>query len=163
MKKIIILGVASLLLFGGGCVSQKNDTQKEPVAEVKNSVKTFVHPKYGFSFDVPSNVELVTQADGTTVSFIDPVSRVEFGTLTYKTVSQKITFALEGGKKENVGVDGISSAFHYRQDPSGGGVDTALVINLPGKADNVLIQAALTPDYPTVDLKAVAASWKWKK
>ena len=167
MKKIIF--AAALVCFvGTGCASapaEKQATVKQKTDAEIVGTSNFKHQKFGFSFEVPSNfpvdVSVVYAKNGNDVMFIDKKSGDRRLTLIVQPGIPGVP--LPENKIEHPVVDGVNCNLYHDVDQADGGKLDKMVCDFPDGGNSVYVGSGELPDMPMVDLKKIAATWKWKK
>ncbi|OGH60851.1 MAG: hypothetical protein A2848_01870 [Candidatus Magasanikbacteria bacterium RIFCSPHIGHO2_01_FULL_50_8] len=175
MKKIILVSAFGLLLLGGGCSTpeKKYEAEKKPAASDATAAEsavfqtsTFQHLKFGFSFDVPGSypfeVEAKFMPNGNDVVFLNKKTGTEIAVLIVQPGIPGIPLADD--KIEKVKVGGVAAHLYHDLDPADGGKVDRLIADFPDGKNTIRLSVPELPNEPLLlDLKEVAASWKWKK
>ncbi len=161
-QSIFVHGIlATLLMLGAGCAPAKPSEVKVPV-ETAPIVNTFTHPKFGFSFVLPTGITAQFEKNGNDARFVDPKkSGVEYGRMIVQPGIPGVPLAQN--KIEPLVADGAKVFLYHDTDAADGGKLDKLILDFPDGSNAIYIAAPELPSQPMWDLKTVVASWKWKK
>ncbi len=169
MKKLLLIVSATLLLIGSGCtpetpapVSESPKENKPPQAAQAPATETWVHPKFGFAFQIPLGVIAKVNPNGDYVNFIDATKNgVAYALMIVQPDIPGIP--LVENKVEKIKVDGVAGHLYHDTDQADGGNVDKLIVDFPNGKNTVYISTPELPGQEMWDLKAIAKSWKWKK
>lgn len=166
MKKEIIIASA-LLLVGAGCSSgpqapAPSPAQQPPAATTTPSVptpayQTWVHPTYGFSFQIPSGTVAKISKDGG-VTFSSP-SGTQYAVMI---VMQEIPrVPLPDDKIDSVMLDGqTAKVYHDRDAKTGTEKIDKLITDIPNSENDMYL--AVTQKYDAfINLSNIIKTWQW--
>lgn len=126
------------------------------------AVNTFTHPKFGFSFALPADLTFVLEKTGIDGHIIDAKKpTIEYGILIVQPEIPGVPLAKN--KIESVVLDGAKGFLYHDIDGADGGKLDKMISDFPGGKNTVYLSAPELPGQPMLDLKAIAASWKWGK
>lgn len=168
MKKLVLTCAIALILVGGGCKKNEQPPSSEPSKSPETTApatSVFTHQKFGFSFELPVQIALASDfvyaENGNDILVTDK----KFGEVRLTIIVQPgipgVPLAPEKIEKLNVG--GVPGHLYHDTDPADGGNVDRLIVDFPNGKNTVYIATPELPNLQMMNLKEIAASWKWKK